>query len=246
MDGYIKLFRKIREWEWYQDINVKTVFLELLLTANIKDCKYKGFLVPRGCILTTFDALADTTSLTKNEVRRVMNKLKTSQEVNTQKALNKLLINVLNFDVYQEQSKTDKAAAHTRRTHEKHTVNTPIEREEEEYIYCPGKPPDVSKKPKKMKREYSADSKEMMLASLLGDLMQENNPNVKLPDDLNGWADSVRLMIARDKRDPQDIADIIQFSQWHSFWKGNILSMPKLREKYDQLWLQREGMKKHA
>ena len=45
-------------------------------------------------------------------------------------------------------------------------------------------------------------------------------------------------MRERDKRTQEEIDAMIEFSQNHSFWKANILSMPKLREKFDQLWLQ--------
>ena len=33
MSGWIKLHRKITEWEWYSDANTFRVFMHLLLTA---------------------------------------------------------------------------------------------------------------------------------------------------------------------------------------------------------------------
>lgn len=42
MEGWIKLYRKFLNWEWYKDNNVKIIFLHLLLTANHKDKKWKG------------------------------------------------------------------------------------------------------------------------------------------------------------------------------------------------------------
>lgn len=41
MDGWIKLHRKLINWEWYQDTNVKVVFLHLLLIANHEDKKWQ-------------------------------------------------------------------------------------------------------------------------------------------------------------------------------------------------------------
>jgi hypothetical protein len=32
--GYIKLYRSLLKWEWYDDSNVFRVFMHLLLTAN--------------------------------------------------------------------------------------------------------------------------------------------------------------------------------------------------------------------
>ena len=40
--GYIKLHRKLLEWEWYSDTNVKIVFLHCLLMANHDDTKWRG------------------------------------------------------------------------------------------------------------------------------------------------------------------------------------------------------------
>ena len=49
------------------------------------------------------------------------------------------------------------------------------------------------------------------------------------------WLDAARLLIDRDGRDEAEIHAAIDWTQNHRFWRSNILSMPKLREKYDQL-----------
>ena len=43
--GYIKLYRSLLNWEWYDDINTKTVFLHLLLTVNIAKRQWHGITV---------------------------------------------------------------------------------------------------------------------------------------------------------------------------------------------------------
>jgi hypothetical protein len=50
-------------------------------------------------------------------------------------------------------------------------------------------------------------------------------------------------MLDKDSRTEQQVAKAIDWCQKDTFWRVNILSMPKLREKYDQLRLaaQREG-----
>lgn len=49
--------------------------------------------------------------------------------------------------------------------------------------------------------------------------------------------DAMRLLIERDKRSPDEIAHVIGWCTTDSFWKSNILSAAKLRDKYDQLRL---------
>lgn len=52
------------------------------------------------------------------------------------------------------------------------------------------------------------------------------------------WRDAARLMLDRDGRTEQQITAAIDWCQDSEFWRANILSMPKLREKYDQLRMQ--------
>jgi hypothetical protein len=47
-------------------------------------------------------------------------------------------------------------------------------------------------------------------------------------------------MLDIDKREPQQIADLIRWVQRDEFWMANVLSMDTLREKFDQLELKRE------
>lgn len=54
------------------------------------------------------------------------------------------------------------------------------------------------------------------------------------------WRTEARLLLDRDKREPSEIRAVIDWSTSDSFWRANILSIPKLREKYDQLRLAME------
>jgi hypothetical protein len=45
-------------------------------------------------------------------------------------------------------------------------------------------------------------------------------------------------MLDRDERTEDDVHGAIDWCQNDEFWRGNVLSVPKLREKYDQLRLQ--------
>jgi hypothetical protein len=51
------------------------------------------------------------------------------------------------------------------------------------------------------------------------------------------WRDAARLMLDKEGRTEEQIHSAIDWCQNDGFWKANILSMPKLREKYDQLRL---------
>lgn len=76
------------------------------------------------------------------------------------------------------------------------------------------------------------------LCELLAGLIESNGS--KRPTIGKTWLDAARLMIDNDKRPIAEIVTLIQWCQADTFWRGNILSMPKFRDKYDTLRLQRE------
>ena len=47
-EGWIKLYRKITEWEWYTVPSMAHLFIHLLFLANQKDKRWKGILIKRG------------------------------------------------------------------------------------------------------------------------------------------------------------------------------------------------------
>jgi hypothetical protein len=102
----------------------------------------------------------------------------------------------------------------------------------------------TSDDPQTEKRKvFENDSVQMELARCLRNLILVNLPNARVPPDtqkgLLGWCKDIDLMIRVDKRDPQDIKELICWSQSDPFWKSNILSPGKLRKQYDRLTLQR-------
>ena len=67
--------------------------------------------------------------------------------------------------------------------------------------------------------------------------IKENNPEHKALTEAQKqkWADNIRLMIERDNRSPQQICNMIDWSQANEFWQQNILSTAKLRKQYDRM-----------
>lgn len=105
MAGYIKVNRKILDWEWYKDINTKTLFLHCLLKANWKDGTFQGEKIPRGSFATSVLSLASETGLTIRQTRTALEHLQTTNEL-TIKTTNKYsVVTVINYEQYQEDDK---------------------------------------------------------------------------------------------------------------------------------------------
>ena len=101
MEGWIKLHRKMVDWEWYNDINTKIVFLHLLLTANHKEKKWQGQTILRGQKLTSTAHLAKEVGLSIKQTRTSLDKLKRTGEI-TSKGTNRFtLITIEKYNDYQ-------------------------------------------------------------------------------------------------------------------------------------------------
>ena len=105
MSGWIKLHRKLTDWEWYDDVNVRLVFLHLLVTVNYKPSQYKGVTIPAGSRVAGIHALSAQVGLTNQKVRTALDKLKSTGEI-TIKTTNKFsVISIRCWDDYQDDNK---------------------------------------------------------------------------------------------------------------------------------------------
>jgi hypothetical protein len=86
----------------------------------------------------------------------------------------------------------------------------------------------------KKKRIYVEDSIELRLASFLLEEILKNKPDFKKPN-LQTWAKDIDLILRRDGRTPDQIHEVISWTQGDSFWRKNILSTESLRDKFDRL-----------
>lgn len=91
---------------------------------------------------------------------------------------------------------------------------------------------------------YSPNSIEFRLADLLLTKILDINPNFKKPN-LQKWAVHIDRMIRLDKREPPEIAKVIEWCQQDDFWQDNILSTRKLRMQYDQLVMKMNKPKRY-
>ncbi len=111
-------------------------------------------------------------------------------------------------------------------------------KEEKEFKNLFGKDSKSESLPPKERPAKIINPEYLNLANLLLIEIRKNKPDFKLTTaNLNNWADTVRLMIERDKRDPEKIRRLIIVVQSDDFWKTNCLSMKTLREKFDRLEL---------
>ena len=77
---------------------------------------------------------------------------------------------------------------------------------------------------------------EYQLAQRLYKKILLNDSKAKKPN-LNKWAEHIDKLIRLDGRDVDTVETVIDFATSDNFWRANILSANKLREKFQQLYL---------
>lgn len=99
-EGWIKIHRKIINWQWYNDIPVKCLFLHLLLNANHKDKVWRGKIIKRGQLITSSLKLSTDVGLTRQQIRTALNKLKSTNEITIDSSTINICITVVNIEKY--------------------------------------------------------------------------------------------------------------------------------------------------
>ena len=101
MEGYVKINRKLLEWNYFSDGNVLRVFLFLLLRANHKDNTVFDTKVLRGQHITSIRKISVYTDLSVKQVRLALNKLKKDQTIITKGTNKNTLVTIVKYDAYQ-------------------------------------------------------------------------------------------------------------------------------------------------
>lgn len=101
MGGWVKLHRKITDWEWYQDANVMRLLIHLILTVNYEPKKWQGITIQPGQIVQNNEQLEKRLKLTRKQLRRCLEVLDNSNVVARSRAGRFYLLTLVNWESYQ-------------------------------------------------------------------------------------------------------------------------------------------------
>ena len=122
--GWIKLYRKFLEWEWFTDAKMVQLFIYLLLSASIEQRKWKGIVLERGQLATTYPELAEKTNLSVQNLRTALSRLENSQIISRQVTNKYTLITICNFDSYQAKEEPEQQTTNSQTTGNQQTTNS--------------------------------------------------------------------------------------------------------------------------
>lgn len=257
--GFALIHRQFMDSRLYKDSQAVHLWLHLILKANHTDEEVNTdigmMIVRRGQMITGRPTLVSETFIPDNKVKSLLRTFESKGMINIESKGRKFsLISIVKYDDFQSQNcPTDVQQMSNANT----SKNAPLS------DVCPtdvqrlsinnnnilntnvfNDRPRISKSsPRKAKPEAAVSSPkgdkwgtadDLKAAQWIFQLITRISPSAKTPN-WSGWANDVRLMREQDNRTHSDICQMFKFANQDSFWKSNILSPAKLREKWTQL-----------
>ncbi len=131
--NWIKINRKITEWEWYDNPSTKIVFLHLLFTARWQDGSWHGIEIKRGELLESLASIAERNGLTIKQVRKAMEHLEGTKSVTFRKVGKYRIIKVSEYEKYQSglNEGHDEGTIRAQQGHDEGTIRAPLKERKE-------------------------------------------------------------------------------------------------------------------
>jgi len=119
-EPFVKVYKKMLKWEWYDDINTKVLFLHCLLKANWCPSKWHGVDIEPGQFITSLASLSKETHLSVRQVRVALDHLTMTGEVTSKCQSKYRIITVNSWSEYQGNDKqNDKRVTRKRQDDDK-------------------------------------------------------------------------------------------------------------------------------
>lgn len=134
-NGYIKLNRKILEWQWYHDTNTFRVFLHLILNANYKDSYFENVKIKRGQVVISYSKLGKILGISFQQARTALEHLKSTGEITSEAYSKFSVITIKNYNKYQADNKEDNKQLTSNQQAEQQANNNIIRNKEENTTY---------------------------------------------------------------------------------------------------------------
>ena len=120
---FIKIDRNILQWRWYHDLNTKSLFLHLLLKANIRDCDFEKITVHRGQLVTSLKSLSKELGVSVMSVRTSLSHLESTREITSKTYSKYRLITIENYNAYQDNQQGNQQASNKQVTSNQQASN---------------------------------------------------------------------------------------------------------------------------
>ena len=126
MSGWIKLHRKITEWEWWDDHNATRLFIYIITKANHRGKNWRGIEIKRGQFLSSLDKLTKETGISSQKIRTAIKRLKSTNEITNKSTSRYTIYTVNKYDLYQYEQQEDNIQNNKSLTNGQQTTNKQV------------------------------------------------------------------------------------------------------------------------
>lgn len=132
--SWVKLYRKITEWEYYKDIPTKVLFIHLMIKVNHEEKEWRGIKINRGEVLTSRSKLSHETGLSEQQVRRAIIHLQNNQQITSKTTSRYTVIKLNSYDCYQQNNQHSPSHATTTKEIKNKEIRKNIKKENSEKV----------------------------------------------------------------------------------------------------------------
>lgn len=234
---YIFLYRKLLESQVFKNESLLKVWIWCLLKANFNDATWEPVVIGKGKIEVNIkrgqfvfgrNSAARELNMKPTSVRKRMLKLKNIGNIDMQSDTHYTIVTVRNYLDYQPVLKKSDKQSDRQGTGKGQASDTREEEKEE-------------KKEKKLITPLTETEFQHSPLSLCNYFLKSIlswKPDFTLPTDAvftNRWIVEMDRLMRINKKTPEQIRKMIDLVSDDDFWRGNILSISKIRKQWDQL-----------
>lgn len=126
MSGYIKMYRKLLDWQWFNVDYMVRVWIYILMKVSYDGGYYGTVKVDKGQMVTGRKKMAADLNLSEQQIRTALDRLKATNEITIQSTNKYSVITVVNWADYQCDSSQSTNGITTTALNEQPTNNQQI------------------------------------------------------------------------------------------------------------------------
>lgn len=123
MARWIKVYDGLLEWGWHTRPEMVSLFIHLLLKANVKEGHFEGVTIRRGELVTSRKELSALTGISEQSVRTCINHLKKTGEIAIKSTKRFSIITICKYDSYQAKKESTNQPTNQQSTNNQPTPN---------------------------------------------------------------------------------------------------------------------------
>lgn len=123
MDGWVKIYRSLLDWEWFYDDIMLRGWVYILLRASREDFVWKGIEIKKGQLVTSLSTMARDLRISVQQARRILTTLKSTNEITTKTTNKYTKITICKWGSYQDKKSNNQQANQQIKEHDSQQTN---------------------------------------------------------------------------------------------------------------------------